>query len=84
MRTKLESPEVNQKICKNFGPLIKIVVMMARAELKKETEDGLLLDILKKLMVQISGQNTDNIGKKKSRPKRLRQKYLALKLEQHV
>ena len=36
---------------------------MAKAELRKEQEEGLLLDRLKELLVQISGQNTNNMTK---------------------
>ena len=36
---------------------------IAKAEQRKEQEDSLLLDGLKKLMVQINEQNTGNLGK---------------------
>ena len=35
---------------------------MVKSDWKKETQDSLLLDGLKKVMVQISGQNTDNMN----------------------
>ena len=42
---------------------IKTIVKMAKAELSKEQEESLLLDGLKKLVVQIADKNTGNIGK---------------------
>ena len=36
---------------------IKVIVSVLKADFKKKAEDGLLLDGLKKLLVQISGQN---------------------------
>ena len=58
-----EPLDVILKIWKGYTAWVKTIVKMAKAELRKDQEESLLLDGLKKLMVQISGQNTDNIGK---------------------
>ena len=62
-RSEKEPPELILKIWRDFLTRGKVVVTMAKAELRKEQEEGLLLDGLKKLMVQISGQNMDNMTK---------------------
>ena len=50
------------KIWSNFRVRIKAVVTMVKADWKKETEESLLLEGLKRAMVQISGQNTENMN----------------------
>ena len=51
-RSEKESLDVILKIWSDFWSHIKVVITMAKAELRKEQEEGLLLDGLKKLMVQ--------------------------------
>ena len=58
-----ESLEVILKIWDDFRARIKSVITMDKAEITKEKEEGLLLDGLKRLVVQIAGQNTDNMTK---------------------
>ena len=61
-RSEKEPPDVILKIWNDFSTRTKAVVTMVKADWKKETQDSLLLDGLKKVMVQISGQNTDNMN----------------------
>ena len=61
-RSEREPPDVILKIWSDFRSRIKSVVTMVKADWKKETEDGLLLDGLRRLMVQISGQNAENMN----------------------
>ena len=62
-RTEKESPDVILKIWNEYRLRVKTVVRMAKSEQGKEYEESLLLDRLRKLMVQINEQNTGNIGK---------------------
>ena len=50
------------KIWSDFRSRIKAVVTMVKADWKKETEESLLLEGLKRAMVQISGQNAENMN----------------------
>ena len=61
-RSEKEPPDVILKIWNEFRTRTKAVVTMVKSDWKKETQDSLLLDGLKKVMVQISGQNTDNMN----------------------
>ena len=61
-RSEKEPPGVILKIWSDFRKKIKSVVTMVKADWKKETEDSLLLEGLKRAMVQISGQNTENMN----------------------
>ena len=51
------------KIWKDFQSQIKTVITMAKAEVDKGKEESLLLDGLKRLVTQISGQNSENMTK---------------------
>ena len=62
-RSEKENPEVIIKIWKDFRSWIKTVITMAKAEINKGKEESLLLDGLKRLMTQISGQNSENMTK---------------------
>ena len=62
-RTEKELPDVILKIWKEYRARIKRIIKMAKAELRKEQEESLLLDGLKKLGVQIADQNTGNISR---------------------
>ena len=50
------------EIWSKLGKRIKQIVSVLKADFKKEAEDGLLLDGLRKLLLQISGQNNDNMN----------------------
>ena len=41
---------------------VKPIISVLKTELMKETEEGLLFDGLKKLVLQIAGQNTENMN----------------------
>ena len=62
-RLEKENPEVILKIWKDFLSRIKTVITMAKAEIDKGKEESLLLDGLKRLVTQISGQNLENMTK---------------------
>ena len=61
-RSEREPPDVILKIWSDFRSRIKSVVTMVKADWKKETEESLLLEGLKRAMVQISGQNAENMS----------------------
>ena len=62
-RSEKENPDVILKIWKDFQSRIKTVITMARTEIDKGKEGSLLLDGLKRLVVQISGQKLENMAK---------------------
>ena len=51
--------KISSKLRKRAQPII----IMLKCDFKKEAEDGLLLCGLKGLILQISGQNTENKNK---------------------
>ena len=61
-RQEKEPPETINRIWSEFRKRIKPIVTVLKSDFKKEAEDGLLLDGLKRLMLQISGQNTENMS----------------------
>lgn len=58
-----EPPDVVNKEWSDFGRRAKLMLSTLKADFRKEVEQCLLLDCLKKLVTQISGQNTENMTK---------------------
>ena len=50
------------KIWSDTRKRVKLIIAVLKADFRKEAEDGLLLNGLKKLLLQISGQNIDNMN----------------------
>ena len=61
-RKEREPPDIIVKIWSEFRNRIKPIMTVLKSEIRKETEDGLLLDGLKQLLFQISGQNAENMS----------------------
>ena len=62
MRQERESSHVVMKIWSEFGKRAKPIITIMKSDFKKEAEDSLLLEGLKRLLVQISEQNTENMN----------------------
>ena len=63
MRMEKESLDVILKEQREFHVRVKTIYLMVRAEMDKEKEDSLLLAGLKKLVTEMTEQNTGNINK---------------------
>ena len=61
-RSDKESPEVILKIWEEFKTRTKAIVTVVKAESRKEVQDNVLLEGLKRVLHQISGQHTDNMN----------------------
>ena len=62
MKQEKEAPDVVVEIWSKLRMRVKLIIYALKAELRKETEESLLFEGLKKLLLQIAGQNTDSMN----------------------